>query len=305
MKKTKNTGLSFLYKNRKMFAFALLLGGFVGGGISFFIPKKYLSTAIIYPYNSHTRQDLVTNPQFGFEVETEQLMQLLESKSMLYRTVEKFKLYDYYNVDTNQNTWRSELSLKYISDVNFLRSKYLSVVINVTMEDPDLAADVANFQVEEVDCYRDAIFKDNRETEFAIAEKEYMNSSAQLATLKDSIYELADNKALLYNFVENLDNENFDPSTFVTGPEMEDLVDEYVYELGRHREFRTQFNEMKEALLSPLPSVYSIDTAVPSYKKVSPSFILNMLIGALLVFLLTMAFKMVGDKWRSLRTESK
>src|SRR3989338_6639569 len=184
MKETKNSGLSFLYKNRKMFAMALLLGGVVGGGISFFIPKKYLSTAIIYPYNSHTRENLVVNPQFGFEVETEQLMQLLESKSMFYRTVEKFKLYDYYGVDTTQNTWHSELSMKYISDVNFYRSKYLSVVINVTMEDPNLAADVANFQVEEVDRYRDAIFRDNRERELAIAELEYTNSGKQLAALK-------------------------------------------------------------------------------------------------------------------------
>ncbi|OFZ30931.1 MAG: hypothetical protein A3D92_11325 [Bacteroidetes bacterium RIFCSPHIGHO2_02_FULL_44_7] len=305
MKETKNSGLSFLYKNRKMFAMALLLGGVVGGGISFFIPKKYLSTAIIYPYNSHTRENLVVNPQFGFEVETEQLMQLLESKSMFYRTVEKFKLYDYYGVDTTQNTWHSELSMKYISDVNFYRSKYLSVVINVTMEDPNLAADVANFQVEEVDRYRDAIFRDNRERELAIAELEYTNSGKQLAALKDSIYDLVENKALLYNFVENLDNENFDPSAFVTSPKLEVLVEEYVFELGRNREFRTTFNEMKEALLSPLPSVYSIDTAVPSYKKVSPSFILNILIGALLVFLLTLTFKMVGDKWHSLRTESK
>lgn len=305
MKETKNTGLSFLYKNRKMLGFALLLGGLLGGGISFFIPKKYLSTAIIYPYNAHTREQIVTNPQFGYEVETEQLMQLLESNSMRDRTVEEFKLYDYYGIDTNQSAWRSELNLKYISDITFFRSKYLSVVINVRMEDPELAADVANFQVSEVDDYRDAIFKSNREMEFAHVEQEYNESKANLAALKDSIYALSGNSGLLYNFILNLDNENYDPSSFITTPELEGPINEYVYQHERNKEFRIRFNSMKEALSSPLPSVYSIDTAVPSYKKVSPSFILNALIGAMLVFLLTMTFKMIVDKWRSLRIEDQ
>lgn len=305
MKETKNSGLSFLYKNRKMLGIALLLGGLVGGGISFFIPKKYLSTAIIFPYNSHSREDLVANPQFGYEVETEQLMQLLESNSMRYRTVEKFKLYDYYGIDTNQSAWRSELDLKYIKDITFFRSKYLSVVINVKLEDPELAADVANFQVSEVDKYRDAIFKSNRENEFANVEQDYKNSEIRLAVLKDSIYALSGGEGLLYNFVLNLDNENFDPSTFVATPELEGPVDEYIYEHEKHAELRIVYNGMKEALKAPLPSVYSIDEARPSYKKVSPSFILNAVIGAMLVSLLTMTFKMTTDKWRSLRTENK
>ena len=43
------------------------------------------------------------------------------------RTIEKFKLYDYYEEDTTEKAWRSELSIKYIKDVTFFRSKYLSI----------------------------------------------------------------------------------------------------------------------------------------------------------------------------------
>ena len=166
MKESQSSGLTYFYKNRKLFGIALVVGAVLGLSLTFFVPKKYLSTAIIYPYNSHTRGDLVVNPQFGFEVETEQLLQLLESKSMRDRTIEKFKLYEYYELDTNSKSWKAELAARYIEDVSFFRSKYLSVVIHATLKDPELAADIANFQVEEINDYRESIFKENREAEF-------------------------------------------------------------------------------------------------------------------------------------------
>ena len=107
MKESQSSGLTYFYKNRKLFGIALVVGAVLGLSLTFFVPKKYLSTAIIYPYNSHTRGDLVVNPQFGFEVETEQLLQLLESKSMRDRTIEKFKLYEYYELDTNSKSWKA------------------------------------------------------------------------------------------------------------------------------------------------------------------------------------------------------
>lgn len=304
MKETRNTGIGFLYRNRKMLALSLILGAALGFGITFLIPEKYLSTAIIFPYNSHTRDELTSNPQFGFEVESEQLLQLLESQSMRNRTIEKFKLYDYYGMDTNSmKAWRSELVLKYIQDVQFLRSKYLSIVINVTMEDPQLAADIANFQVEEVDRYRTEIFENNRRTELHVLETEYNGCREVLNDLRDSIYALKGGGALLYNFLENLDNENYDPSDFVSDPRMEDIVERYVYEMRRYQTLRMKYDQMKKDIEAPLPTVYSIDKAEPSFKKISPSFALNTLIGAFLTFILTFTLRLLTDKWRQLRKD--
>ena len=69
-----STGLIFFFKNRKTLFIAALLGGILGVVATFFTPKKYLSTAIIYPYNSHKVNDIISNPQFGYEIETEQLI---------------------------------------------------------------------------------------------------------------------------------------------------------------------------------------------------------------------------------------
>ncbi len=280
-----STGVYFLYRYRKLFFLALLLGGITGAGLTFFISPKYLSTAVVYPYNSHTRDQLVSNPQFGYEIETEQLLQLLSSKSMRDRTIEHFKLYEYYKLDTSLASWNADLTLRYINDITFMRSKYLSVVINVTLKDPELAAAIANYQVDEINRYRASIFEQNRQADFKHVKSQFQESEKEVDRLRDSIYNLKGNKtSLLFNFIENLNNENYDPSVFVDNPQLEHLVVDYRFAYNRFLELRSTYEILKRQLNEPIPSVYSVDVATPSYKKVSPSFIINTLLGAV-VFL--------------------
>ncbi|MCT4580653.1 MAG: Wzz/FepE/Etk N-terminal domain-containing protein [Flavobacteriales bacterium] len=301
-----SVGLIFLFNNRKLLVLAALLGGILGIGITFLIPKKYLSTAIIYPYNSHKVNEIIANPQFGYEVESEQLMQLLESKSMRDKTVERFKLYDYYEKDTTDLKWKAELTLKYIKDITFFRSKYLSIVINVKTKDPKLSADIANFQVKEVNRYREQVFQENREKSFKSIENKYKLSKKRLEALKDSIYSIKGGTSdLLYNFVENLNNENYDTHAFIDDARLEPVIEQYLYERGRYLALRVKYDQMKELIAEPLPSVYSIDIAEPSYKKVSPSFLINALVGALIFFILVLTIRMVGGQWSSLKERAR
>lgn len=294
----------FLFEHRRFFIGALLVGAIIGGGVTFLMPKKYRSTAVVYPYNTYTKNDIISNPQFGYEVETEQLMQLLESANMRDRTIEKFRLYEYYQLDTNQRDWRARLMMKYLNDVSFARSRYLSVVINVTTENPELSARIANFQVSEVDNYRASIFKENRERELSNKEREYRQSEAAMERLRDSIYGIKTNKReLLYTFIENLNNENYRADEFVDDPSLEKLVDQYIFLFRRNAELRRNYFEASERMQEPLPSVYVIDKAVPSYKKVSPSLILNSLLGAALTFGLVVVGKLTVAKWKQLRQE--
>ena len=301
----KQNALTYIFKIRKLLVVAIFLGGIIGCGITFLIPKKYLSTAIIYPYNSHTVDELSTSPQFGYEVETEQLLQLLESKSMRDRTIDEFKLYDYYKMDTTKPSWKSDLALKYIADVNFFRSKYLSVVINVTTEDPEMSAIIANFQVSEVNNFREDIFEENRTSDLNEVEKEFLVEKEIVGRLKDSIYLIkGDNGQLLYNFLENLDNENYDAKEFVNSPELEQLVQRYIFENDRLKGLNATYRTLKQNLSESLPSVYSIDKATPSYKKVSPSFVVNSLLFGFLFFGLALTIRLVFDKYEELKDSS-
>lgn len=301
-----NKGAYFFYHYRKLFFIAIILGGVAGVGITFLIPPKYMSTAIVYPYNSHTRENLVANPQFGFETETEQLLQLLSSKSMRDRTIEKFKLYDYYEIDTTEASWNSDLTLLYINDIQFMRSKYLSVVINVTMKDPVLAANVANYQVAEMNNYRTSIFESNRKSDFEYIKLQYELSEKDVFELRDSIYAVRKGeKALLFNFIENLNNENYDPSDFVNDAGLERLIVDYRFAYDRYISLKGNYEKLKREINEPIPSVYSIDSATPSYKKVSPSFVLNGVLGAIVLFTLVFTLRFLMDKWNDVKASFK
>src|SRR3990167_7781158 len=244
------TALHFLFRNRKLLIISLFTGGLLGGIITLFIPITYLSTAIVYPYSAYTKDNIIANPQFGLELETEQLLQLMESKSMRDRTIKHFKLYKYYQIDTNNISWESQLTLQYINDVSFERSKYLSVVINVQTRDPKLSAQIANF-------------------------------------------------------MENLDNENYDAGIFVDDPSLESLIQRTVLIYRTHNHLAEEYKNKQLQYEAPLPSVYTVDRAKPSYKKASPSLVLNVVVSALALLLVSLTVAVIRRKWLEFKSEMK
>lgn len=298
------SALHFLFRNRKLLFLSLVTGGLLGVGVTFFIPKTYVSTAIVYPYSSHTKEDIIGNPQFGYELETEQLMQLLESKSMRDRTVKHFKLYKYYELDTNDASWESQLTLRYVNDVTFFRSKYLSVVINAQMKDPKLSAAIANFQIDEVNKYREQIFEENRLKELNSAKHQLDVVTLRLNKLSDSIYAIKTDKSeLLYNFMENLDNENYDAGIFVDDPRLESIIQRYVINYRTHNHLMEVYKTKQLQYETPLPSVYAVDRAQPTYKKASPSFLINGLVSALVLMIVSLTLSALRRKWLEFKSE--
>jgi Chain length determinant protein len=300
------SALHFLFRHRKLLFLSLFTGGLLGVGITFFIPKTYVSTAIVYPYSSHTKDDIIGNPQFGYELETEQLMQLLESKSMRDRTVKHFKLYKYYELDTNDAGWESQLTLRYVNDVTFFRSKYLSVVVNAQMKDPKLSAAIANFQIDEVNKYREQIFEENRLKELNSAKHQLDVITLRLNILSDSIYAIKTDKSeLLYNFMENLDNENYDAGVFVDDPRLESIIQRYVIAYRTHNHLMEVYKTKQLQYETPLPSVYAVDRAQPTYKKASPSFLINGLVSALVLMIVSLTLSALRRKWLEFKSEIK
>ncbi|MDH4471753.1 MAG: hypothetical protein QE487_04050 [Fluviicola sp.] len=300
------SAIHFLFHNRKLLFFSLLTGGLLGIGITFFIPKTYLSTAIVFPYNSNTKADIIGNPQFGYELETEQLMQLMESESMRTRTVKHFKLYDYYEIDTNTAGWETTLTLRYVKDITFFRSKYLSVIINVETTKPKLSAAIANFQVDEVNKYRTQIFEENRMKELNSTKHQLDMVTARMDKLRDSIYAIKTNKSeLLYTFMENLNNENYDAGVFVDDPRLESIIQRFIIAYRTHNHLLEEYKTKQLQYETPLPSVYAIDRAQPTYRKASPSFLLNGIISAITVLLVSLTVAGVRRKWLEFKSEIK
>lgn len=299
-----NDLLKFIYKCRKIILFSLILGGLLGGGVALLQDKKYLSTGIIYPANNYTRDQLLSNPQFGTEIETEQLMQLLESQSIRDSVINKFDLIKYYEIDKSEKDWKSQLNLKFIKDITFFRSKYLSVVISAKTTDPKMSANIVNYIISVVNNYKTQIFADNRKKELAY-QKSRVNTQAEiLDSIENKIYALKDTSQienLISNYLNLAGKENYVPSNFIDSREMEDLLESYRIQFAIYKDYRRDYLQAKDQIKKPIVDNYVVDTAEPNYKKVSPSLSLHIILGALALTLLSCLFMLLRQKLDAIR----
>lgn len=98
-----------------------------------FITPKYKSTAYVYPVNIIP---------YSMETPTEQLLQLFGSSDVRDMMVKRFRLADYYEIDTTSSSGKSRLFLLYDENVTVRRTEYESVRIDILDKDPVKASDM-------------------------------------------------------------------------------------------------------------------------------------------------------------------
>jgi len=143
--------------NLRLFVLVAVLSAIVGVVISLpvFMTPKYKSTAIVYPTNIQIYAD---------ESETEQLLQFFEASSVRDSVIEKFDLYEVYEIDADQENSRFYLLEEYRDNVRVSKTKYESVLLEVTSEDPQLAKDMAD----------EVILQVNNKYDYVINERSYL-----------------------------------------------------------------------------------------------------------------------------------
>ncbi len=107
-----------------------------------FITPKYKSTAYVYPVNIIP---------YSMETPTEQLLQLFGSSDVRNMMVKRFRLPDYYEIDTASSAGKSRLYLMYDENVTIRRTEYESVRIDILDKDPVVASEMVSELIHFVD----------------------------------------------------------------------------------------------------------------------------------------------------------
>jgi hypothetical protein len=298
--------LSYFFEHGVKIIIAFVVGTILAICLTFLIPKKYRASGIIYPPNSFTRDQLISNPQFGHESETEQLMQLLESSTLRDRVVNEFDFISYYDIDSNTVGWKQNLNLKYIQDVQFFRSKYLSVIVSAELTKPERAAEVVNFIIDEVNNYKKNVFKDNRDAEISFYISRLERSKLELDSVVSIIYSIKDTsnrENLITNYKQRIATDNFIDENYIDSREMEQLIQSYDIIRGQTRQFQIDYEHAVDEMNKPLLKNYVVDRAVPTFKKISPSFITNGLIGGVLLTIIMILLFVIRDKYRTYKSQ--
>ena len=98
--------------------------------------------------------------RFGSDKEIDEHIQLLRSSIVRDSLINKYKLYHHYRIDTLAPDKRYHLYEKFGDRVKIERTRYNSISISVSDEDPLVAASMANDIVALGDAYKAAIIKE-------------------------------------------------------------------------------------------------------------------------------------------------
>ncbi|HPT04523.1 MAG TPA: Wzz/FepE/Etk N-terminal domain-containing protein, partial [Bacteroidales bacterium] len=141
----------FLYRWRKLliiFTLAAAILSFIFT-LPFFITPKFRSSVILFPTSSNSvskallsenadsKQDIL---EFGYEEQTEQMLQMLNSNKIRDRIIKKFDLMKHYDIDPNSSYKNTKLNREYDKNITFRRTEFMAVEIAVLDKDPQMAA---------------------------------------------------------------------------------------------------------------------------------------------------------------------
>ncbi len=136
--------LKVLQRRRMHLVAAVLMAGILSVVFSGerFITPKYTSTAYVYPVNIIP---------YSMETPTEQLLQLFGSSDVRNMMVKRFRLPDYYEIDTASSSGKSRLYLMYDEHVTVRRTEFESVRIDILDKDPIVASEMVSELIHFVD----------------------------------------------------------------------------------------------------------------------------------------------------------
>lgn len=188
--------LFFVYKWRKQLGIVGASAFIISCIIALTIQEKYKSTVILFPAttNSISKALLTDNPtskedvlQFGEEEEAEQMLQILGSDEVRSRICDKYHLMEHYNIDPEDPYKRTKLYDNFLENINFKRTEFMSVKIEVMDYSPDTAAMMANDIAALHDSTKTRIQHERAREALKIVEREYLAKLNEIHKMEDSL----------------------------------------------------------------------------------------------------------------------
>ena len=138
----------FIIKNKFKLAFNISIAIIVSIVITYFIPNEYRSYGIIYPPSSTSLENSVENPNFGYDIEADRIIQIMQSQVIMDSTTNRFNLITYFDIDIKEIDSRDKLTNNFLKMVKFERTNYMSVSISVKSKNPNMSADIVNYIID-------------------------------------------------------------------------------------------------------------------------------------------------------------
>jgi uncharacterized protein involved in exopolysaccharide biosynthesis len=188
--------LTFLWKKRKLLMIITSSAAVISVVASLMMTPYYKAQAVVFPTSSNSvdfqgngRNSVV---EFGDEADAERLLQVLISPEIRDSLTLKYNLYEHYEIDTTASQSKAKFQEAYEGSVQFNRTRYNSITIDVFDKDPEVAADMANDIVRLVDTVMNRMIKERSKGPMWAVQDEVKLIKTEMGDYSDKLKALSD-----------------------------------------------------------------------------------------------------------------
>lgn len=287
--------LYFIYARWKMFAVLGLAAGLISSGVAMLLEEQFRSTVILFATPQHSigeqffeevkQNDLL---EYGETEDAERLLQILNSDRIRSRIIEKYDLWQHYEIDRSEPGAQTLLAKQYASNVDAGLTRYGSIEVSVLDKNPQQAADMANDIAYLADSVANELRNGRAMEAFQYARGSYTQVQEEIADMERQLGELY--AMGVYDFglqIEGL-NEQYATAIGMGKTANAEKIRQQMENLSRSA---NRFNKLtnlldaayeREAILkkryelmkldaeTKMPSAFVVDRAVAADKKAKP-----------------------------------
>ena len=190
----------FMWQKRKTLILVCCVVAVISLIVSFLIKPKYKSTAIVYAPRTNSVAKILLNEEsynerldmkaYADEEETEQMMEILNSRTIKDALIEKFNLYTHYDIGEKEAHRQYKIYKNLDQAITVKRTNYGAISVSVIDRDPVMAADMANEIVAQLDSVKHKIEQERVDIAFSLLQKQLELVTEELSRIEDSIKNL-------------------------------------------------------------------------------------------------------------------
>ncbi|MEO6884232.1 MAG: Wzz/FepE/Etk N-terminal domain-containing protein [Bacteroidia bacterium] len=321
--------LLFLYKWRKPLLILTVVTIIASSIVTFFIKPRYTSTATLFPALTNNAGKVLldgnTNPiedvmAFGKEENAEQLVQILESDAVFNSIAERFHLMNHYGISEQDAKKNAILREYYDTFFTFKRTEFMSVKIEVSDWDNQLAAQMANAIISISDSIQAKVAHARAEKSLSIVQKSYENLEDSIQTNNDSINRLRAMGIIDIGFQIKELTRGYTSALIANNSSAAKQIEEQIdifkknatrfdhlhsilgYEYGQLGTLGIEYQQAQANIKNTLP-MFVLDKAVPADKKSYPVRWIIVVVSTLSVLLMAYVVILGMEKFSEIKPE--
>jgi uncharacterized protein involved in exopolysaccharide biosynthesis len=198
-----------LYSWRKPIVIVSIAAAIISAVVSLLLKERYKSTVVLYAEQQHSfgaqlledvqKEDLLA---YGEEEDAERLLQIINSDQVRNKIIEKYQLWDVYDIKREDRGSNTLIVKEYKSNVSAQLTKFGSIEVSVLDEKPERARDMANDIAVYTDSVANRLRSERALTAFKYAESSLQGLLNEVQTMEDSMKVLQEMG--VYSYVEQI-----------------------------------------------------------------------------------------------------